>query len=348
MIANQLNHLKSIGVHDGLHVYQCELENSNGIKVSIINYGATIQSVICPDKNDVYRNVVLGFETLKAYKNHNAYLGCTVGRYANRIAGGTFAINDNVYHVTKNEGDNCLHGGEKTLDKKVWDIIDLDRQSVTMKTESVDGEEGFPGHVEITVRFSLDDQNNLEINYQAESDKDTVLNLTNHSYFNLSAHPNILDHQLQINASYFTPIDPQGIPTGEIKPVANSCMDFLNATRVGDALHPNNVELLKITKGYDHNFVVNDYDKTLTKAATLSDPHSGRIMHVFTTKPGVQLYTGNHLDLEISGQHIGPYSALCLETQHFPNAPNTPAFPSAVLKKGEAYSETTVYQFVVE
>jgi aldose 1-epimerase len=336
---------------DGQAIDLYTLTNRNGMKVTITNYGGRVVSLSVPDRAGKVADVVLGFDDLSGYLEPNPYFGALVGRYANRIANGEFRLNGVEYHVPKNDGPNALHGGIRGFDKRVWTAQDVSKQNPSLELTylSKDGEEGYPGNLSVKVTYTLTDNDELQIDYTATTDKDTVLNLTNHSYFNLAGQGNgdILNHQLMINADRFTPINPTLIPTGELRPVDGTPFDFRKPIAIGARINDDN-EQLKFGKGYDHNFVVKHQEAHLALAAQVTDPASGRVMEVLTTQPGVQLYTGNFLDGTIHGKGgkvYGYRSALCLETQHFPNSPNQSNFPSTELKPGQTFHETTIYKF---
>ncbi len=317
----------------------------------------TITSITAMDRKKKFEDVVLGFDDLAGYiaPTSNAYFGAIIGRYANRIAKGTFTLGGHEYHIPVNDGPNSLHGGLKGFDKRVWDAQEVptaEGTALELHYLSRDGEEGFPGNLSVTVRYSLDEKNDLRIDYRATTDKETVLNLTNHSYFNLAGAGNgdILHHMLTISADRFTPIDSTLIPTGAIDPVASTPFDFRSATAIGSRINRNN-EQLKFAHGYDHNFVLNHLGDKMGFAARVEEPHSGRVLEVFTTQPGLQFYSGNFLNGKIHGKGGKAYeyrSALCLETQHFPDSPNHSNFPSTVLRPGEEFHSTTIYRFSVE
>jgi aldose 1-epimerase len=348
---------EDFGTVDGQQVFVFTLQNPSGMEVKITNYGGTITSIRVPDRNGKFDDVALGFNDLDGYtsKANNAYFGATIGRYANRIAHGTFKLNGREYHIPANDGPNSLHGGLKGFDKRVWDAkeaSDADGPALQLRYLSRDGEEGFPGNLEVVVRFSLGNKNDLRIDYSATTDKDTVLNLTNHSYFNLAGAGNetVLNHKLTLSADRFTPIDSTLIPTGAIQSAAGTPLDFRHAEAIGARINEDN-EQLKFGKGYDHNFVLNGAgDGSPVLAAKVEEPNSGRVMEVLTTQPGIQFYSGNFLDGKIHGIG-GAYryrSALALETQHFPDSPNHPNFPSTVLHPGQAFRSTTIYRFSTE
>src|SRR4029077_12910344 len=318
------------------------LSNKKGMEVSITNFGATVVALKVPDRAGKAADVVLGFDTLEGYENGTAYFGATVGRYGNRIGGGQFSIDGKTYTLPKNNGNNTLHGGFVGFNKKVWkarEVASKDSEALEMSYLSADGEEGFPGNLSVKVVFALPaDRNELKIDYTATTDKDTVLNLTNHSYFNLAGEGNgdILDHVLTLHAKQFTPVDKTLIPTGELREVAGTPMDFTSATAIGKRINEN-YEQLVFGKGYDHNWVIasgGGKGLTLPLAAEAYDPKSGRKLEVLTTEPGVQFYSGNFLDGSAKGKGnkaYGQRAAFCLETQHFPDSPNHPNFPSTQL-----------------
>lgn len=310
------------------------LTNSFGLEVSITSYGGVITSLKTPG------DIVLGFETLDEYVRNPRYFGALIGRHANRIARGRFSLNGIEYQLPCNNGVNHLHGGFKGFDKRDWTVRE-DHNSLHLTYFSKDGEEGYPGNLTAFVDYTLRD-NELHIDYRATTDRDTIVNLTNHSYFNLRGAGTILDHELMLNADHFTPVSGDLIPTGEIKSVEGTPMDFRKAKAIG-------AELDAVAGGYDHNFVLNNWDGSLRLAARLYEPVSGRALEILTTEPGIQFYSGNFLD----GSYIGKngvayekYTGLCLEPQHFPDAPNHPHFPSTVLRPGEEYKHISVYRFL--
>jgi aldose 1-epimerase len=336
---------------DGRTVDLFTLTNRNGMQVSITNYGGRIVSILVPDGNGQMADVVLGFDDLKGYLGKDPFFGTLVGRYANRIANGRFKLDGVEYKLAKNDGPNSLHGGLKGFDKKLWTAKELagDHPSLELTYLSKDGEEGYPGNLFAKVVYSLSDNNEIRVDYTATTDKDTVLNLTNHSYFNLAGQGNgdILQQQIMINADRFTPVDATLIPTGELRSVAGTPLDFRRPAAIGARID-NNDEQLKFGKGYDHNFVLSNAPHQLGLAARVVDPSSGRVLEVLTTQPGVQFYTGNFLDGTVrgkGGKSYGHRAAFCLETQHFPDSPNKPEFPSTELKPGETFHETTIYKF---
>ena len=338
---------------DGKTAELYTLKNKNGMQVSITNFGATVVSIMVPDKAGKVADVALGYDDLAGYELNKNYLGVLVGRYGNRIAHGKFSIDGTEYTLAKNNGDNSLHGGIKGFNKALWkakDVSNGGEAAVEMKYVSKDGEEGYPGNLSVTVIYTLTNKNELKIDYSATTDKKTVVNLTNHTYFNLAGQGNgdILKQELMIDADTFTPVDAGLIPTGELKKVEDTPFDFRKPTAIGARIDASD-EQIKLGGGYDHNFVVNRKAATgLSLAARVSDAASGRTMEVWTTEPGVQFYTGNFLDGSFKGKGGITYqkrTAFCLETQHFPDSPNHPSFPTTLLKPGEKYHTTTVYKF---
>jgi aldose 1-epimerase len=335
---------KDWGNVDGKQVYLYTLTNKDGDVVTISNYGGTVTSWVMPDKNGNKSSIIIGFDSLDTYLQHPPYFGALIGRYGNRIGNAQFKIGDSVYHLAPNNGKNTLHGGLKGFDKVVWDasVTDSANPSLTLKYMSKDGEEGFPGNLNVTVTYTLSDDNGLKIEYTATTDKPTPVNLTNHSYFNLtgSVSNTILDHSLMIDADNYTPVDTSLIPTGEIKPVKGTPFDFTAAKKIGQ-------DIASVPGGYDHNFVLNKKDTTPGKVAVLSDSLSGRQLEVYTTEPGLQFYTGNFLNGKFTnhdGNPINTHTALCMETQHFPDSPNKPGFPSTILQPGQTYHSVTEYK----
>lgn len=340
-------------IADSLESYT--LSNGKGMSVTVINYGAAIAKTEVPDREGKTEDVVLGHDNLTGFVGGRFYLGATVGRYANRIAGGRFVLNGKEYHVTKNKDGNLLHGGEVGFDKKFW-LVNLPEANknpvVEMNLTSPDGDEGFPGTLQISVVYRLTADNELRIEYDAVSDKPTVINITNHSYFNLtgSAANRITGHLLMIDADSFTPTDAFSIPTGAFSEVKNTPLDFRELTPIGDRIDENHAQLQN-SMGYDKNFVLNDYDGNVRKAATAFEPSTGRVMEVFTDQPGMQFYSGNYLDGKMKGKGGVFYrgrSAFCLECQHFPNSANEKRFPSTSLEPGQRYKQTTVYKFSID
>ena len=335
---------KDWGEVDGKKVYLFTLENSNGTIVTISNYGGTVTSFVTPDKNGNKSSIIVGFDSLQPYLRQPPYFGALIGRYGNRIGDAKFSLEGATYKLAANNGKNHLHGGIKGFDKIVWDAsVSKDSiPSLTLKYLSEDGEEGYPGNLNVTVIYTLTNDDELKIEYNAETDKATPVNLTNHSYFNLSGDISntILNHRLMIDADNYTPVDSTLIPTGEIKSVKESPFDFTSSKLIGR-------DIDSVKGGYDHNWVLNKKDTSLQKVAILFDSISGRSLEVYTTQPGIQFYTGNFLDgkfINRDGKPIKLHTALCLETQHFPDSPNKPNFPSTILNPGEKYYSVTIYK----
>jgi len=327
-----------------------KLHNSNGIEVAITNYGARIVGILTPDKNGNFKDIVLGHDSLDGYLNgKDNYFGAIIGRFANRIAGGTFKLNGKTYHLPTNDGPNTLHGGPNGFDSRVWDAKKLNDQNLLLTYDSKDGEEGFPGNLKIQVLYTLRADNSLRIEYTAITNKETVVNFTNHSYFNLSGPGSgkITNDVLMINSDKFTPTDSTQIPTGEIKPVKGTPFDFTKPTAIGKRINEDNQQL-KFAHGYDDNWILNKPKPgMLTFAAKVYNPNNGREIKVYTTEPGIQVYTGNYLDGSTTGIG-GKYnyrSAFTLETQHYPDAPNHSKFPSTVLKPGNIFRSITEFYF---
>jgi aldose 1-epimerase len=329
------------GTTDGQLVYLFTLTNESGFEVSITNYGGAVVSLKTPDRNGSFGDVVLGFETLAEYVGNPLFFGALIGRYANRIARGRFSLDGVEYQLTQNDGVNHLHGG-RGFDKRVWTALEqAESSAASLRLEylSRDGEEGYPGNLRAQVTYTLADDE-LQIHYEATTDRDTIINLTNHSYFNLAGRGSILDHELTLHADAFTPVTGDLIPTGELKPVRDTPWDFTRGKAVGRDL--------AAAGGYDHNFALNDYDGSLRTAARLYDPGSGRVLEILTTQPGMQFYSGNFLDGSFAGKGgmvYNKYAALCLEPQHFPDSQNHPNFPSTVLRAGEVYRQLSIYRF---
>lgn len=338
---------------DGRAVDLYTLTNKKGMEVRITNFGGIVVSLKAPDRNGKLEDVVLGYDSIDGYLTNKAYFGALIGRYGNRIAHGQFQLEGKTYNLPKNDGDNTLHGGTTGFNKRLWtakDVSGSKGQALELTYVSKDGEEGFPGTLTATVVYTLDDQNELHIDYSATTDKATVVNLTNHSYFNLAGQGNgdILGHQLLLKADRFTPVGQTLIPTGELKEVKDTPFDFTKATAIGARIN-NDDQQLKFGKGYDHNWVLNGGIASAPRlAAEAYDSSSGRVLQVLTTEPGVQFYSGNFLDGSITGKSGKVYNlrnGFCLETQHFPDSPNHPNFPSTELKPGQKYHTTTIFKF---
>ena len=326
------------------------LKNSSNLRVQIMTYGGTVVSLQVPDRDGMLGDIVLGYDNLDGYLKNSPYFGSIVGRYGNRIGKGLFTLDGKQYQLPKNNGENTLHGGMKGFDKVVWkatEVSSKDGSGLSLTYFSNDGEEGFPGNLSVKVIYTLTNNNELRIDYSAATDKATVVNLTHHSYFNLAGEGDILQHELMINAEQFTPVDSGLIPTGELRKVKGTPMDFTKPTAIGARIDQQD-EQLTLGKGYDHNWVLNNSSGKLSLAARVYEPRTGRVMEVSTTEPGLQFYSGNFLDGTITGKGGQVYkqrSGFCLETQHFPDSPNKPRFPSTVLKPGQQYTSTTIYKF---
>lgn len=339
---------------DGREVHKYTLMNKTGASAEIIDYGAIVVSLRVPDKNGKIGDVVLGYDNVEGYMNGTAYFGAIVGRYGNRIGKGKFQLDGKEYQVTVNDGANHLHGGKIGFSKVLWEVKSFNpagEPSLELQYVSRDGEEGYPGTVVLKVRYTLTDKNEFRIDYEGTTDRPTVLNPTQHSYFNLTGQftNTILDHQLMIDADATTPVDSGLIPTGQLAKVDNTPFDFRTATAIGARINEKN-EQLEFGKGYDHNWVLRSGGGHLAKAAELYEPSTGRLMTVFTDQPGLQFYSGNFLDGSAKGKQGVGYqrrTGLCLETQAFPDTPNKPQFPSITLRPGQTYRQTTVYQFSV-
>ncbi|PHQ34524.1 aldose epimerase family protein [Rhodopirellula bahusiensis] len=339
---------------DSIELYT--LENKSGAKVQITNFGAIVTSIVVPDRDGEMGDVALGYDSVESYINavDKPYFGAIVGRYGNRIANGEFSLDGENYSLATNNGPNHLHGGVIGFDKVVWDAeptaVD-GKPALKMSYLAKDGEEGYPGNLNVVVTYQWTDENKLIVRYEATTDKATPINLTQHTYFNLAGEGNgtILDHELMLNASKFTPVDSTLIPNGELRDVEGTPFDFRKAKSIGRDVGVEN-EQLKFGLGYDHNFVLNASDESgeLTLAARVSEPTTGRMMEIHTSEPGIQFYCGNFLDGRLEGKSGKPYvhrGGFCLETQHYPDSPNQPSFPSSILKPGEKYDTTTVFHF---
>lgn len=340
---------------DGEEVELFTLKNRAGMVAEITNYGGIVVSLTAPDRDGNFEDIVLGYESLAAYEAETPYFGALIGRYGNRIGKASFELDGKTYQLTMNDGPNHLHGGKRGFDKVVWDA-DMEETeagpSLVLSYTSADGEEGYPGTLRATVRYTLTHANELAIDYEAVTDAPTPVNLTHHSYFNLTgnAKRDILAHQLQINAESFTPVDETLIPTGEIRPVDGTPFDFRTAKPIGQDIETDN-EQIRFGLGYDHNWVVDaSADGEWRRVATLFDPDSGRIMTVHTSEPGLQFYSGNFLDGSLTGKGVvyRHRYGLCLETQHFPDSPNQAGFPNTILRPGDVYRTKTVYSFSIE
>jgi aldose 1-epimerase len=339
---------KKFGNADGHEVLLYTLENSKGMKVTITNYGGIITSVYTPDKNGKFDDVVLGFDNLQSYLDGHPYFGALVGRYGNRIAKGKFVLEGHEYSLAVNNGENHLHGGLIGFDKKVWDAEPFEKDdAVGLKLHylSRDMEEGYPGNLDVQVTYTLTDENELKIEYRATTDKSTPVNLTSHSYFNLTGgKENVMNHEVEINADRYIVVNESLIPTGELRSCAGTAMDFSKIQSIGSRFD-------QVDGGYDHCYVLNKKSQEISLAAKVKEPKSGRTMEVWTTEPGVQFYTGNFLDGTLTGINGVVYKknyGFCFEAQHFPDSPNQPDFPSSVLKPGETYKQTTIYKFSVQ
>lgn len=339
---------RSFGSLDGKEVFLYTLASSSGFTVEITNYGGIVTSILTADRNGKTDDVVLGYDSLHGYLIESPYFGALVGRCANRIAGGRFQLDGITYQLATNDGPNHLHGGTIGFDKVIWEAetsSDDTTASLRLTHFSPDGDEGYPGNLKVSVVYTVTRDNKLQIEYTAQSDKSTPINLSHHGYFNLggTSGKNILNHILYLDADHYTPVDETLIPTGEIRSVEGTPMDFRVPEVIGSRIH-------KVSGGYDHNYVLNNEGK-YAKVAELFDPSSGRMMELFTTEPGVQFYTGNFLNGSIVGEYGLVYQkhhGLCLETQHFPDSPNQPNFPDAILRPDETYKQFTVYKFGVK
>ncbi len=334
---------------DGTVVWVYALKNSKGMEAKITTYGAAVVSLMVPDKNGKRGDVVLGCSDLDSFRRQAAFLGAIVGRYGNRIAKAQFKLDGHEYKLPNNDHGNTLHGGPQGFDKKVWDVRRAEPNLLELHYLSKDGEEGFPGDLNATVTYTVTENNELRIDYAATTDKPTVVNLTNHAYFNLAGQGNgdILGQKMMINADHFLPVNPTLIPTGELRPVAGTPFDFRKPGPIGSRINASD-EQIKIGGGYDHCWVLNKKGGELSLAARAMDPASGRVMEVLTTEPGIQFYTGNFLDGSITGKDGKVYKkryAFCLETQHYPDSPNQPKFPTTTLNPGGKYTTTTIYKF---
>lgn len=336
-------------------VLRYTLTNANGIQVKILNYGGIIQAVEVPDKDGKMGDVVLGFDSLDQYIKQSPYFGALIGRFGNRIAKGTFTLNDSTYHLFINDGPNSLHGGKVGFDKKIWDVTPFTTDStegLKLHYLSKDGEEGYPGNLDVYVTYTLNNDNALRIDYEATTDKATVLNLTNHAYWNLNnGKGKATDELLMLNADYFLPVDSSLIPTGEMRPVKGTPMNFLQPTAVGSHINDDYDQLHLVHGGFDHCWVLNTHGDLNQVAASVLDTTNGRFLQVYTTEPGIQFYSGNFLDSTLHGTHGNVYpkhGCIVLETEHYPDSPNKPAFPTTVLEPGDTFHSSTIYKFSVK
>jgi aldose 1-epimerase len=343
------------GQLNGSDVYLYTLSNHQGMQVQITNFGGIITTLKVPDYSGNLGDVVLGYDELESYVKNNPYFGCLVGRFGNRINKGKFQLNSVKHTVAQNEGGiHHLHGGVKGFDKVLWkprEFVNDKGSNLELTYLSPDGEEGYPGNLSVKVVYTLTNDNALQVDYFATTDKETIVNLTQHTYFNLSAKDSdILSHELKLEADRFTPIDQTLIPIGELRSVVGTPLDFTKSTVVGERIGQKDDQLI-FAKGYDHNWVLNNQDGSLALAATVYEPNSGRVLEVLTTEPGIQFYAGNFLDGTVTGKygHVCKYRhGFCLETQHYPDSPNQPNFPSTVLKSGDEYRHTTVFRFTTK
>jgi len=335
---------------DGSEVTLVTLSNSNGIEVDVISYGGIITRMLTPDAAGQLGDIVLGLDTLEDYVKSSPYFGALIGRYGNRIAGGKFSLDGKTYQLATNDGENHLHGGVQGFDKKNWDMAPFvtdHSAGVALSLTSPDGDQGYPGTLNVKVTYELNNENRLDMRFRATTDKPTVVNLTQHSYFNLAGHGDILGHRLMLNADTFTPVRAGLIPTGEFRPVDGTPFDFRKPKPIGQDIGADD-EQLQLGQGYDHNFVLDrEPDDKLVLAARVTDPESGRVLEVLTTEPGVQFYSGNFLDgsLHGKGRVFEHRSGFCLEPQHYPDSPNHPDFPSTTLMPGDTYHTRIVYRF---
>jgi aldose 1-epimerase len=336
---------------DGKEVHSYILSNSNDIKIEIITFGGIVRKILVPDRNGRIDDITLGYDSMEIYQENPGYMGALIGRNSNRIKNAECEINGVTYYLNKNNDENNLHGGFKGFDKAIW-IAEIKEEGLSLKHFSKDRDEYFPGNLEVEVVYSLSDENEFSISYNAKADRDTLVNMTNHAYFNLKGHNsgNISNHRVMINADRFTAVDICSVPTGEFIDVMESPFDFRLMKEIDEDIDADN-EQIKFGKGYDHNWVLNTKGNIRKKACEVYEPESGRMMEVYTTKPGVQLYTGNYLNGAVRGKGSCYYQkrdGLCLETQYFPNAINIKNFPSPVLTAGDVYNHKTIYKFMIK
>jgi aldose 1-epimerase len=334
---------------DGHEVSLFTCTNANKLVLKMIDYGAIVVAMETPDRNGKFANINLGFQDLKGYLERHPYFGSTVGRYCNRIAKGKFTLNGKEYTLAVNNPPNHLHGGEKGFDKQMWKAAEIktpDAVGVKFTRRSPDGEEGYPGNLDVSVTYTLTNENELKIEFTATTDKATPVNLTNHNYWNLAGAGSgtILEQELTLQADKYLPVDAGLIPTGELADVKGTPLDFTSPHRIGERIK----EIKADPVGYDHCFVLRSSDGSMALAARAKDPKSGRVMEIRTTQPGIQFYSGNFLDGKPANGNYQQYEGFCLETQHYPDSPNQPSFPSAILKPGETFAQTTVHRFAVE
>jgi len=348
-----MNNVKKLwGEIEGANVYLFTLTNKNNMSVKISNFGGIITSIIIPDSKNTPMDIALGFDNLDDYLMPHPFLGATIGRFGNRIGNAKFSIDGIEYQLAANDGNNHLHGGVKGFDKVVWKVESSDSQNLKLSYFSPDMEEGYPGNLKVSVSFLLSDDNELSIVYNAETDKKTIINLTNHSYFNLNgegAKGDILNHQLKVNSSSFTETDSESIPTGIISSTKSTPLDFSDFIKIATRINEN-FEQLVFAGGYDHNYILDKKDDNLTLAAELKADQTGITMQVFTTEPAIQIYSGNYLDGSVTGKSGKKYekrTGMCLETQHYPDSPNHENFPSTILEPGKTYLSKTIYKFQV-
>ena len=338
---------------DGKQTHLYTLTNKQGMEVCITNFGGRIVSVNLNDKNGTPRDVVLAFDNIADYQNNASDFGASIGRYANRIAGAKFALDGTTYELLANDGGNCLHGGPKGWQYKVFDGKQLSDTQVQLSLDSPDGDMNFPGNVKVKVTFTLTEDNAIDIQYSATTDKKTVINMTNHSYFNLSGDPtkDNSDHVLYVNADNYTPVNAKLIPLGTIESVKGTPMDFTTPKPIGQDINKTDFEQIKLGNGFDHNWVLNTNGDISKLAAKATCPSTGISVSVYTNEPGIQVYAGNFLNGSVKGKHGIVYNrrtAVCLETQHYPDSPNQPSFPSVVLEPGQTYNSECIFKFSVE